>query len=106
MRSDRTYSCVTAANFFLFPSFDTISRTEEILPPYRLGIPPLYNVTSFIISEFTAEKNPKKCEELYIGAPYRQDKVLVSGATSYIKSGRAFPNRLNSGYKENAFYYV
>ena len=58
------------ANSFLFPSFDPISRTEEILPPYRLGIPPLYNVTSFIMSELTAEKKPKKCEELYIGAPY------------------------------------
>ena len=57
------------ANPFLFPSFDPISSTDEIRPPYRLGIPPLYNVTSFIMSELTAEKNPKKWEELYMGAP-------------------------------------
>ena len=48
------------ANSFLFPSFDPISRTEEILPPYRLEFLLYINVTSFIISELTAEKNPKK----------------------------------------------
>jgi hypothetical protein len=58
------------ANSLLFPSFDSISRTEDILPPYLLGIPPLYRVTSFIISELTDEKNPKKWVELYTGAPY------------------------------------
>jgi len=51
-------------NSFRLPSDDPMSRTDDILPPYRLGMPPLYNVTSFIMSELTAEKNPKKWEEL------------------------------------------
>jgi len=47
-------------NSFLLPSFEPISSTDEILPPYLPGIPPLYKVTSLIISELTAEKKPKK----------------------------------------------
>ena len=51
-------------NSFLFPSFWYISKTEETLPPYLAGIPPLYNLRFLIASGLKTEKNPNKCEEL------------------------------------------
>ena len=41
-----------------------MSNTEDNLPPYFEGIPPLNNLTSFITSGLKTEKNPNTCEEL------------------------------------------
>ena len=48
------------AKSVLLPSLGTISRIDESLPPYLAGILPCKSVASFIMSGFTAEKNPKK----------------------------------------------
>jgi hypothetical protein len=45
-----------------------MSRTEDSLPPYSAGIPPLIIFISFIASALNTEKNPKRCAALYTTA--------------------------------------
>ena len=44
--------------FWLLPSFWYTSKTDDNLPPYEDGIPPLNNLTSFIASELKTENKP------------------------------------------------
>ena len=46
--------------FFLFPSFILISSIDDTLPPYRDGIPPLYNFKSLTASGLNTDKNPRR----------------------------------------------
>ena len=47
-------------NFFIFPSFILISITDDNLPPYLAGKPPLTNLVELIASELNTEKKPNK----------------------------------------------
>ena len=58
-------------NSFWFPSFKLISRTEDNLPPYLAGNPPLMSLTSLMASALNTEKNPKRWLALYTGTPSR-----------------------------------
>jgi len=45
-----------------------MSRTEESLPPYSAGIPPLIIFISLMASALKTEKNPKRWAALYTTA--------------------------------------
>src|SRR5690606_32279034 len=57
-----------AVNFFLFPSRDVTSITEDIRPPCSAGVPLLNSSTSFTTSGLKAEKNPNRWDGLKIVA--------------------------------------
>ena len=59
----------SALNSFIFPSFISISSTEDNLPPYLAGKPPFVNLTFFIASALKTEKSPPICDTLYTGTP-------------------------------------
>ena len=45
-------------NLFIFPSFISICKTEESLPPYLAGKPPFVRRTVLIASALKTEKRP------------------------------------------------
>ena len=47
-------------NFFMFPSFILISITEESLPPYLAGNPPLMSFVDCMASALKTEKKPNR----------------------------------------------
>ena len=49
---------------FVFPSFISISSTEENLQPKRAGKPPFVKRTFLMASALNTEKKPNKCEAL------------------------------------------
>ena len=59
-----------------------MSKTEESLPPYEEGTPPLYNSKFLIASALKTEKNPNKCDALYT--------VVLSNKMSFLPKLNAF----------------
>ena len=45
--------------FLALPSFILISKTDDNLPPYSAGIPPLISLTSLIASPLKTETKPE-----------------------------------------------
>ena len=54
---------------FEFPSFISICKTDESLPPNLAGKPPFVKLTDFIASALKTEKIPPICDALYTGTP-------------------------------------
>jgi len=81
----------------LFPSFWYISSTEDNLPPYFEGIPPLNNLTSLITSGLKTEKNPNTCEELKTIASSNRIKFWSAAPPLTLKPDAPSPAEVTPG---------
>ena len=80
-----------------------MSRTEEILPPYLAGIPPLYSFTSLIASGLNTEKKPNKCEELKTMASSKRIKFWSAAPPLTLKPEAPSPALVTPGSNKRDF---